>query len=224
MAQRQVSQRCTIISGGAIGSDCLWATLGRDHGAEVEICTFESHRVVGPSTKKLLLSSIQRRNALAELKRAAVALGRRASFKNNYIRDLLCRNYLIATRSDGSVAIIESKPTPSTRKYDCGVAGGTGWQCQLHIQHRLAIGQPLRMAVYAQQQKAWYTASMKDGHIEWTQNDDVAASFHGLKHIGCVGTRKINSSGKAAARQLIQTILDCGEPDAKRIKLAANRP
>jgi hypothetical protein len=110
-----------IITGGAIGSDDLWECAALNHKMKVIALSFEGHE----SGSKVLsvLSCLQLNKADPILIKIAQVLGREFNTDNDYIANLLRRDYWIAKYSSQMIAF-------GTSKDKILVDGETGWEIE----------------------------------------------------------------------------------------------
>jgi hypothetical protein len=124
-----------LISGGASGSDNVFATCALNKNISVDIHSFIRHNVNIPTTKNkpnLILHTEEELNmALPYLKYANMVLRRKIPPKG-YIRNLLCRNYYQIKETDCAIAVGYYDPEHGIMK------GGTGWAVQM----ALDLGKP----------------------------------------------------------------------------------
>jgi hypothetical protein len=172
-------------SGGARGADSEWDNIGKEFGMVTNKHYywdgFPTPRGNVPLTKAQLL--------LADplLKQANVILKRRFPTKNEYVNNLLRRNYYQVINSEAIFAI----GTITNGLVD----GGTGWAFAMGV----VLGKPI--FCYDQITNKWY---------EWSYN----FRSQGFKecgipiltvHFAGIGSREINKDGVKAIRQVYES-------------------
>lgn len=147
--------RC--FTGGADGSDILWAKVAAKHGFEPVHFSFPGHKSRIPVHERFTLTDEQLRSSNRYCAKAAVGLGRVWPPKSAYVRKLLQRNWWQVKATSAVYAISEIDTLGR-------VVGGTGWAVQMYIDTHL--GSPLRLYVYDQHKRAWY--QYVGGEAVWT--------------------------------------------------------
>lgn len=163
-------------SGGAIGADSMWDTIGREFG----VTDHRHYWYYKPNPKSLPKHEITEREYKEGeymVAQANKTLRRRNTEKYMY---LLARNWAQVKHS-GAIYAIGSI-------YHNRVNGGTGWACQMAID----IEKPLY--VYEQYKKQWYF---------WNENSfEVCVTPVLVKDFAGIGTREINDDGIQAIRNV----------------------
>lgn len=108
------------LSGGAAGADLKWGEVASARGDEVIHYIFRGHRSTAPEHQKIILSPSQLAEADPHLETANKTLRRRFPGSNDFVNNLLRRNYYQVVWS-GSVYAI------SQIGKDGLVKGGTAW-------------------------------------------------------------------------------------------------
>lgn len=173
----------TLHSGGAVGSDTVWDTVGKLFGLGNSAHYFGA----GNKTPKgnTPLTAEQLAKADPALKKANESLGRRYPPSSAYVRTLLQRNYYQVANSDAVFAIGNIAGNI--------VEGGTGWAVQMGIDQ----GKPVY--VFNQKDNNWYTYS--NGKFIQTDTPVLTKNFAG------VGTREITEAGKNAIKAVYEKTL-----------------
>lgn len=173
----------TLHSGGAVGSDTAWDTIGKLFGLGNSAHYFGA----GNKTPKgnTPLTAEQLAKADPALKKANESLGRRYPPSNAYVRTLLQRNYYQVLNSDAVFAIGNIAGNI--------VEGGTGWAVQM------AVDQGKPVYVFNQKDNNWYTYS--NGKFIQTGTPVLTKNFAG------VGTREITEAGKNAIKAVYEKTL-----------------
>src|SRR5574337_2132185 len=161
-------------SGGAEGADTQWEKIGELYGIKTKPYSFKGHKQT--SKTPVVLTTEQLKEADEHLKKANEVLKRRFPASNQYINNLLRRNWYQVKNSDAVYAIstIDSKKKT--------VNGGTGWAVQMGIDNSKKV------YVFDQNQKQWFQWNGKD--FERTSVPLLTSNFAGI------GTREINEAGK----------------------------
>lgn len=161
-------------SGGAIGSDSYWDSIGRKFGVKNHVHYYpkgnKNFRGNKPLRKNELLLADQYLNRVNEI------LKRRFPAENEYVNNLLRRNYYQVKNADMVVAV-------GTINND-RVEGGTGWA--VHMAPLLNK----RAFVFDQIKNEWYKLSK--GGFRRCDVPELTRNFAGI------GTREINAFGKKA--------------------------
>jgi len=126
-----------IITGGAIGSDNVFATKALNRGIDVDIHSFKDHTWQIPNSNRKHAAIIthtdeELNDAIPYLKEANKTLKRQIP-PAGYIRNLLCRNYYQINNTECVIAIGRLDSATNT------VKGGTGWAVQMALDKRLPV-------------------------------------------------------------------------------------
>lgn len=176
-------------SGGAVGADQVFGECAAKAGHKVVHFTFDGHKsaVVGH-----FLTNEELRTADFELKEANKMLRRTFPTKNEYVNNLLRRNYFQIRNASKIYAV--------TSLDDRGIPyGGTAWAVVMGI-----LGQKINeVYVFDQADNNWYQycgyAAYKDG-FEWNKKSmDVPRP---LGHYAGIGTRELTDNGRKAIEDL----------------------
>ena len=167
-------------SGGALGSDTQWDIIGKMFGmVNNKHYYFEGYKTPNGNTA---IPINLKNEADEKLKAANKTLGRRFPTSNEYVNNLLRRNWWQVKNSDAIFAI--SSIT------DNKVDGGTGWAVHM------AIAENKPVYVFDQNKNKWFT---------WNNNKFVEVDTPVLtKNFAGIGTRKINENGKQAIRDVYE--------------------
>jgi hypothetical protein len=171
-------------SGGAIGSDTAWDSIGKKYGmTSNKHYYFEGNKTPNGNTS-IPINLVK--EADNKLKSVNKVLGRKFPTSKEYVNNLLRRNWWQVKNSDAVFAI--SSIT------DNKVNGGTGWAVHMAINE----GKPVY--VFDQNKNKWFTWGnttekeglfSKKGFIE-TNTPILTKNFAGI------GTREINDNGRKA--------------------------
>lgn len=164
-------------SGGAIGSDSAWDEIGREFG----MVNNKHYHAEGDKTPKgnTPIPKDELKTADPFLKDANKTLGRKFPTSNEYVNNLLRRNYWQVKNSDMVAAVATIT--------DNKVNGGTGWAVHMGI----AMGKPV--FVFDQERRDWFT--WINGKFQSTGTPQLTKNFAGI------GIRKINDAGRNAIRE-----------------------
>ena len=172
-------------SGGAIGSDTAWETIGRTFG----LIEFNHYFIKGFETPRgnvgMTLTEDMYRKIDEDLKRANKTLKRFFPTRNAYVNNLLRRNWFQVSNSDAVFAI--------SRIENNLVSGGTGWAVQMAIDKRIPV------YCFCQLAKKWFTYSL--GVWTVTETPVLTENFAGI------GTREIDANGLQAIRDVYEKSL-----------------
>jgi hypothetical protein len=180
-------------SGGAVGSDTYWETIGEEFGVKTKAYSYKTN--YHQSKNKVEISDEDYKEGIEEINKANKWLNRYGIHK---YMNLLARNWSQVKYSDQVLAIGtivrvgEKNPKGyyNKGKFDM-VDGGTGYACQMAINHQKIV------YVYDQIKTKWF---------RW--------SYSSLKYVECscptidyqnfagIGTREINPNGIQAIREV----------------------
>ena len=183
----------TLHSGGAVGADLAWASIGKESGLPLSVkhWTPQDYEDL-PQTSKSLITGV--------FLNAAQVLRRPTSFKGI---NLVMRNYFQSYHCEALYAISTIIPSGG---FDRGyqnksgkevVAGGTGWTVEMAIQ----MGKPVY--VFDQAYELWFMWEKEIGQFMSTNNvvPTLTHQFAGI------GTRNILPCGLQAIRDVYQKTL-----------------
>ncbi len=176
-----------LSTGGALGSDTYFAEICKDNGFLVQIHSFEGHKTSGVG-EVVVHTQEELQEADEHLVAVSAFLKRPFPNKNNYINNLLRRNYLIIKDLDTIYAVGKIQ-SPYV------VEGGTGWTCELSRRLDKLI------FLFNLTDNRWYTSGRNTNY--WPldcKTPNLSNKFAGI------GTRTINKHGKQAIRNLMATL------------------
>lgn len=170
----------SLHSGGAVGSDTVWGDIGKEFGILPENIKHYYAEGEKTPTGNTPVSKEALKEADQHLKKANKTLGRKFPTSNEFVNNLLRRNYFQVKNSSAVYAIgkIENNL----------VNGGTGWAVQM------AVDMGKSVFVYDQERHDWFT--MIDGKFQETGMPTLSKNFAG------VGTREINDAGRREIREV----------------------
>ena len=178
-------------SGGAKGADTQWDIIGREYG----MVNNKHYYVIGNKTTygNTPISKSVAKQADVRLKKANESLKRKFPTSNEYVNNLLRRNWEQVRNAD-AVFAIGNLPGQFANTY---VEGGTGWAVQMAKD----INKPVY--VFNQKDSKWYTFDNK-GHLVTTKLPVLTKNFAG------VGSREITEAGKKAIRDVYENTVKNG--------------
>jgi hypothetical protein len=164
-------------SGGAYGADSEWDNIGKEYG----MVNNKHYYAEGEKTPKgnTMLNKEQLLIADSLLKETNKILKRHFPSKNEFVNNLLRRNYYQVINSESIFAISSIKNNL--------VDGGTGWAVHMGI----LLNKPV--FVYDQNVDNWFTW---DNIFIETEIPILTENFAGI------GTREINENGKQNIRKV----------------------
>jgi hypothetical protein len=170
----------TIHSGGAAGADTVFGKIGSEFGLSTVAHSFAGHRPQAGSGTPRVHSATELRSADKLLSAInAKYLKRRFPPANEFVANLLRRNYFQVKDSDAVIAI-------SNFDEKGVVKGGTGWAAYMGVE----LSKPT--FVFDQTNNQWHT---------WQAGKWVPTALPGpYQRFAGVGTREINAAGEAAVR------------------------
>lgn len=163
-------------SGGAVGSDSYWGEISAKYSIASKHYYREGSKTPNGNTP---VSDKELAEADVHLKNANETLGRRFPTSNEYVNNLLRRNWFQVKNSDAIFAV-------STIASNNTVNGGTGWAVQMAIDNRKPVH------VFDQNKGKWfeYNYSTKS----WNETDTPTLTYN----FAGIGTRELNNTGKKA--------------------------
>ena len=170
-------------SGGAIGADSAWDTIGREFGV-----VNHNHYYYGSKTPKgnIELTKDELNEGIAEMTKAAAVLGKNPQKASTV--NLLARNWFQVKNSDQVVAIA---PIANNMKF---VEGGTGWAVAM------AQANNKETHVFNLNDNSWYT---------WNGTEFVASEIPVLsKNFAGIGSRQDNGKMTEESLQAIYDVYD----------------
>lgn len=194
---KELSTSLPIInhSGGAIGADSIWQTIGEKYGVITNAYYYKDKTPLGNKeiTEKEFNEGIKKANAAAK-----ATYGFRYSFKDNKIGRLLARNWQQVVNSDVVLAV-----TPITKKggkpfKDSRIAlkdmgsGGTSYAIEMAIQNDT----PVYIFDDGQTNK-WY---------KWENNSWVLSTPAITNNFAGIGSRNITAAGKKAIEDVYDSV------------------
>lgn len=178
-------------SGGAIGADTAWDSIGKEFGLTPEQNKhyyFEGYKTPIGNTP---ISISLKNEADEKLIAANKTLGRKFPTSKEYVNNLLRRNWWQVKNADAVFAIASIA--------DNKVNGGTGWAVHM------AIAENKPVYVFDQTVGKWFTWS--GAKFEETTTPQLTKNFAGI------GTREINDVGKQAIKDVYQKTLGITTPN-----------
>lgn len=179
MAQSQ-SNTYTNHSGGAIGSDSYWGEIGKKYGVESKHYYRDGSKTPAGNTP---VSDSVLKEADNHLEEANKTLNRRFPTTNEYVNNLLRRNWQQVKNSDAIFAV-------STIASDNTVNGGTGWAVQMAIDN----GKPVH--AFDQNKGKWFEYNYSTKSWNETDTPTLTQNFAGI------GTRELNETGEKAIEEV----------------------
>lgn len=175
-----------LSTGGALGSDSYFAEICKELGFAVQVHSFEGHKTYGVGDI-IIHTQDELQQADEHLMAVSTFLKRPFPNKNNYINNLLRRNYLIVKDVDVIFAVGKLQ-SPYI------VEGGTGWACELGRRLDKMI------IIFNLTDNHWYTSSKNTNYWPLAcKTPNISSKFAGI------GTRHINKQGRQAIRSLMAT-------------------
>lgn len=160
-------------SGGAKGSDTYWGEVGKKYGVGSN-----HYHAIGAKTPSgnTPISEEMLKEADPHLKKANETLKRTYPTSNEYVNNLLRRNWWQVKNSDAVFAV--------GHLVRGIVEGGTGWAVQMAIDN----GKPVY--VFDQVRNKWY----KNINNKWSESEVPTLT----KNFAGIGTRELNDTGRKA--------------------------
>lgn len=121
-----MQEKPVCLSGGAKGADLAWGDAATAAGHDVLHFVFAGHRSTAPREQLHFLSREELELAEPHLVKANKRLRRKWPVRNDFVANLLRRNFFQVRHSDSLYAV-------SHLDRDGMVAGGTSWACAMMI-------------------------------------------------------------------------------------------
>ena len=178
-----------MYSGGAPGSDSHWSLVAALHKHKIIHYSFNRHKI-SPHFRVVLTDE--------ELKKAdeflveANKVLKRSLGKNDYIKNLLRRNYYQIKQSDSLYAIAESF------NGDVKKLGGTAWAVVMFL--RQGTGPAY---IFSQSDEKWFRGDRggQENTFKWTE---INKPKKPSGKYTAIGTRKLKSSGRSTIFSLFE--------------------
>lgn len=167
-------------SGGAVGSDSYWGEIGAKYGIASKHYYREGSKTPNGNTP---VSDKELAEANVHVTEANKTLNRRFPTSNEYVNNLLRRNWFQVKNSDAIFAV-------STIASNNTVNGGTGWAVQMAIDNNKPVH------VFDQDKGKWYEYNYSTKSWDETDTPTLTKNFAGI------GTRKLNDAGKKAIEEV----------------------
>jgi len=184
-------------SGGAKGSDTVFATLSLQNGLYVVIHSFEGHKINMPYLKESSLLRIKKHTKeelgiiySEYIVKVAKYMGRNAA-RLEYTKDLLARDYFQINETEAvfAVGVIDSVNNGKVI-----VAGGTGYAISMALRLNIPY-----IIIYDQQDMRWY--NIKNGKLQKQWNEPIV-KMKDFAFVAGIGTRNLNQFGLKAIQSL----------------------
>lgn len=171
-------------SGGAEGSDMAWETAGLPYGVKTIAYSFEGHRQYGAYPYIMTPEELEEGNQAYLI--ASKTLGRAIRtmqfnvHRNNYVHNLICRNWFQVKHAEAIYAI--GTLVKGSSKL---VNGGTGWAVQMAVDNKKPV------YLFEQDMKEW---------LRWDYHTHYFIRYTGYcptltKNFAGIGTRAITDDG-----------------------------
>lgn len=174
------------LSGGAAGADVQWGMVAGRAGHSVRHFTFKGHKSTAPAEEIVVLTQEQLSVADVHLYMANKTMKRKWPIANQFVSNLLRRNYYQVAWSDSVYAVASIE--------DGMVTGGTCWAVQMFLD-RFGFD-PAPVYVFDQLTDRWLTWS-GTGWIDCPEVPVPTGVWAGI------GSRDLKDNGKLAIRNLL---------------------
>jgi hypothetical protein len=185
-----------LVSGGAAGSDVLWAAAAAKNQCGVNVKSFTTHKVSSghPASAKIeRLPSHVLGQASDALRKAARHLGKSVPDPGCYTFNLLARNYFIVKDVPVLFAVARLTSLEPSDGF-IGVEGGTGWGCQIFTDRFLHDGP---IPLYVHSANGWYQCHRVGARVQWRQCPHVPSPL-AFSSFGGIGTRTPSAEDSTA--------------------------
>lgn len=174
-------------SGGAEGSDMAWETAGLSYGVKTIAYSFPGHKQYGANpyimTKDELEEGNQAYLTASETLGRAIRTMAFNPQRNNYVHNLICRNWFQVKHAEAVFAI-----GTLVRGKEHLVNGGTGWAVQMAIDNNKPV------YLFEQNEKMWMRFYYESRHFDISQYYPTIT----VKNFAGIGTRAITDDGLQA--------------------------
>ena len=174
----------TLFTGAASGSDMFWQNLGAKYGVRIKAFSFEAHG--GKNNARVVLSNEQLKQADEFLLKANKTLKRHFPTSNNFVNNLLRRNWYQVKDSNGVFAIGKLGVSRST------VEGGTGWAVQMAVDSKKPV------YVFDIVNSLWQQFEDRKRKFVYCEAPRLTLNFTGI------GTRALPENGKLAVQKIFE--------------------
>jgi len=164
-------------SGGAIGADTYWGSLGEEYGVISHHYWYQSPNPASKPEDELTEDEFE------EGKEKVYLANKTFKRQPERYMYLLSRNWLQVKNSECIFAI-------GILKTKCEVNGGTGWAVQMAIDCNKPV------YVFDQNKNKWFYFNFDKGIFEYSVTPVLTTDFAGI------GTRKINENGISAIKNV----------------------
>ena len=180
-------------SGGALGSDTAWETIGSEFGVKTNAYSYKtpSHK----SPNKVEISEDDYKEGVHEINKANKYLYR---FGIQKYMNLLARNWAQVKYSDQvfAVGVIISPGKKGDKYYNNGkyevVSGGTGYAVQMAINHNKGV------FVFDQNKDRWFRWSFDS--LKFIELKEIPTITE--QNFTGIGTRELNANGLKSIRDV----------------------
>lgn len=175
-------------SGGAIGSDLMWETEGKEYGVKTISYSFDGHSNKGEHPH--ILTPEELKEGWEHLVIAEKTLKRSLKYttRYQYVENLLCRNWFQVKNAESIFAV----GTFKNKKRNI-VNGGTGWAVQM------AVDNGKNIFFFDQDTKSWWLYVPEMGQfLEMYELPKLTENFAGI------GTRDLTEAGELAIKELYE--------------------
>lgn len=187
-------------SGGAVGADTYWETIGKNYNVSTKAYSFKGHK--SSSENLIILTDKELKEADEHVIKANQTLKRFFPIHKPWIANLLRRNWYQVKNSEVIVAI-------STFDSKGQVKGGTAWATQMAIDNKKTV------YVFDQENNQWFLWSDElKKYIPYQAIPFLSYNFAGI------GTRDINENGILAINNVYQHLKELNEK--KVLNIIAN--
>lgn len=208
------------LSGGAAGADVTWGNAAYEAGHQVVHWSFKGHKSHDPD-RTFILTEEELEEADEYLKEANVTLKRRLNFHNDYVINLLRRNwyqvkyaesvYVVGSLNEKAViydsygGYDQKYHLTNDRKDRMGVNGGTAWACQMYLDiYRREMGEmSFFLLLYDQIKREVFAFSAQHGCWMPIQSFVQTTVLEKPKGIyAAIGSRALEENGKAFIEEM----------------------
>lgn len=198
-------------SGGAEGADRTWSKHASSAGHRVVhyVPYGRTARDTSPSVQYVRMGREKLLNYEPYLLEAKQKCRRSFPTKNEFVNDLLLRNYPQIERAESVYAVGRRIKDKS----ELGIDGGTGWTCQLYVDRCRREHLECRLYLFDQNTLLWYAYSLVHREGDEQQNDTERVAVAAVQPpdwlppmpsgmYAAIGSRELTLAGQLAIRSV----------------------
>lgn len=203
------TNRATLQSGAAPGADSIFHEMAKKHNHNIKNFVFSGEQVE-VKENLVYLSLDQLATSKDALEIAAKDMQRNIQTRNQYVYNLLRRNYFQILNSTAVFAVSEFEPRfhPPTESKSVRIRGGTAWACQMFAnRHKKFVrANKIPLYLYSEIKGTWLQCRIEsNGLYSWTPLEEQPKLPTNCVYTG-IGSREIGPDGEAAIKKLYEAV------------------